>query len=437
MEVIAHPDGSLYVGDQISFEVVNPAPANEQGGSVKVSFQGSDLGSAEFAASGIGQRNEAILWWIWDTSNLKPGRYSLSFTRFPDNLTWEESYTLRPESQVPPPQPEAHWASTTSACCEFHYITGTAAARDIQALSREADLESAAVATQLDFQLDQPISVTLMSRVVGQGGFTTGSIYLSYLDGNYAANDMPVLFHHEFVHYYDAAMGGEYHPSIFAEGLAVYLTGGHFKLEPLEARAAALINLGWFIPLKTIANDFYNQQHETSYLEGATLVKYLVDTHGWQAFNNFYRSIPQPKQGQAVSDVIDGALQEHFSISFSELESAYRASLSAIPFTDSQQTDLQLSVTYFNTVRHYQAALDPSAYFLTAWLPDGSVMRQRNIVADFLRHPNGWENRMSESVLFHTETKLESGDYGDAERNLKWMNLFLDLISPTTKSGGS
>jgi hypothetical protein len=441
MQVIAHPDGLLYVGDRVSFEVVEPTPQAQRGGSIQVSLQTEnktqELGSAEFAPFGIGKRDQATLWWVWDTSGLKPGGYRLIFTRLPDGLTWNETYLLHPESQVPPPEPEAHWVSTTSACCVFHYISGTAAARDIQKLSREADQESAVVAGQLNYQLTQPIDVTLMSRVVGQGGFTSNSVYLSYLDGNYAGNDMSILFHHEFVHYYDAFIGGTYRPSIFAEGLAVYLTGGHFKLEPLKPRAAALLDLGWYIPLRTVANDFYNQQHEISYLEGATLVKYLVDTYGWQAFENFYREIPEPEHGQSVSDVIEAALQSHFGISFSNLETAYLSDIRKQPFTRAQQTDLRLSVEYFDTVRRYQAALDPSAYFLTAWLPDGSVMRQRDIVADFLRHPDGWENRLSESLLYRAETNLDTGDYAATRRELEWTNLFLDLVAPETKSGGS
>ncbi len=68
-------------------------------------------------------------------------------------------------------------------------------------------------------------------------------------------------------------------------------------------------------------------------------------------------------------------------------------------FTNDERTDLRLTVGFFDTVRRYQKALDPSAYFLTAWLPDGSVMRQRGIVADFLRHPQKPDNRLMESLF--------------------------------------
>ncbi|MGB8214304.1 MAG: hypothetical protein WCE68_12170 [Anaerolineales bacterium] len=429
MEVITHPDGPLYVGDQVSFEVLTPAAPEIQGGSVQITFQGKDLGNAAFAPFGIGKRSEATLWWAWDTHGLKPGPYTLTFTRLPDNFSWNETFSLRPESQVPPPEPGAHWASITSVCCTIHYITGSAAERDIASLSQVADQESAVVAKQLGTKLDAPIDLIFMSRVVGQGGFTAGSVYVSYLDGNYMSSNMAILFHHEFVHYYDATLGGTYRPTIFVEGLAVYLAGGHYKPEPLPARAAALLDLGRYIPLNTLADDFYNQQHEIGYLEAATLVKYMVDTYGWEAFNAFYRDIPAPKN-QSDSSVIDAALRSHFNVSFADLETAYLASLRAQLFTDSQRTDLRLTLEYFNTVRRYQAAFDPSAYFLTAWLPDGAAMRQRNIVADYLRHPGGWENRLVEAMLNRAHAELFSGDYTDTERTLLWTDWILDRLIP-------
>jgi len=430
LQVIAHPDGPLYVGDQVSFEVLAPATPGKQDGSVQVTFQGRALGQAGFTPFGMGRRNQATLWWVWDTRGLKPGRYVLTFTRLPDKFSWTETFSLRPENQVPPPQPGAHWAYSTTTCCLLHYITGTAAERDIAILGREADLESTAVAKQIGIKLDNPIDVILMSRVIGQGGFTTGSVYLSYLDGNYTGDDMPILFHHEFVHYYDAAAGGKYRPPFFEEGLAVYLTGGHFKPEPLVARAAALLTMDGYIPLQKLANDFYNQQHDISYLEAATLVKYMLDTYGWVAYNQFYRDISAPGKGQSDSAVIDTALRAHFKLSFADLETAYLADLRKQTFTDDQRTDLRVTVEFFDAVRRYQAALDPSAYFLYAWLPDGSVMRQRNILADLLRHPGGWENQLSESLLQRAHAEWFSGDYAGAERSLQWTNRALDILAP-------
>jgi hypothetical protein len=427
--VIPHPDGPLYNGDQVSFEVLAPAATSDKTGSVEVTFDGQELGSAGFAPYGIGRRSQATLWWVWDTRDLKPGSYALTFTRLPENTTWTETFSLHPADQVPSPEPEAHWVSTTTVCCNLYYITGTAAERDIATLGREADEQSAAVSAQMGISLSQRIDIVFMSRVVGHGGFTTSSIYASYLDDNYIGNDMSILFHHEFVHYYDNVRGGVYLPALLQEGLAVYLTGGHFKPDPLGPRAAALLDLGWYIPLTTIADDFYNQQHDIGYLEAGSLVQYLVETYGWSAFNEFYRNIPAP-DNQTISAVMDTALHDHFDISFAELETGYLAYLHSQTVTEAVRTDLQVTVTFFNTVRRYQEALDPSAYYLTAWLPDGSVMRQRGIVADFLRHPEGWENRLLESLLIRSQKELFSGDYRRAVSTLLWTNWIMDVITP-------
>jgi hypothetical protein len=427
--VISHPDGPLYIGDQVSFEVLVPSSTGESNSSVEVSFAGQQLGSAPFAPFGIGGRSQATLWWVWNTRDLKPGNHTLTFTRLPENTSWTETFTLRPPDQVPPPEPEAHWASSVTACCNLYYITGTAAERDIVFLGKEADQQSTAVSSQLNTTLSQRIDIVFMSRVVGQGGFTLGAIYVSYLDKNYIGNDMAILFHHEFVHFYDSSLGGEYLPSILEEGLAVYLTGGHFKPEPLGPRAATLLDLGWYIPLTTVANDFYNQQHDIAYLEAGSLVKYLVDTYGWDAFNRFFRTIPNPNN-QSVSAVMDIALHDHFSISFADLENSYLSYLHSQSRTTDIRTDLKLSVTFFDVVRRYQEILDPSAYFLTAWLPDASVMRQRGIVADFLRHPEGWKNLVLEPLLIRSQIELFSGDYKNADRTLTWTNWLMGVIEP-------
>jgi hypothetical protein len=425
--VVTHPDGPLYVGDQVSFEVLVPVESGDINGSINVSFNGQILGNAGFAPYGIGGRSQATLWWVWNTRELKAGSYSLTFTRIPENVVYTDTFSLHPSGLVPLPEPKAHWVTTTTNCCNLIYITGTAAERDIDRLSLEADQQSIAVSKQMSFSLSKPIDVVFMSRVVGHGGFTLNGIYLSYLDENYIGNDMPIVFHHEFVHFYDNAMGGIFRPSLLEEGIAVYLSGGHFKPEPLGSRAAALLDLGWYIPLATIANDFYNQQHDIAYLEAGALVKYLVETYGWDAFNSFYRTIPAPNN-QTVELVMETALSAHFGISFASLENGFLSYLHSQSVTDDVRTDLRVTIDFFNTVRRYQKSLDPSAYFLTAWLPDSSIMRQRGIVADFLRRPKGWRNWLFESFLINSQRELFNGEYKIADTTLRWTNWMLDIV---------
>lgn len=425
--VVTHPDGPLYVGDIVSFEVFAP-PGAAPGETVEVSYEGQILGAASFGPFGIGQRNQATFWWVWDTSGLEAGKHTLTFS-LGSGFSWEEIIRLRPAKSVPPPEPEAHWEMVTTECCYLHYISGTDAARDIDYLAEIADRQSEAVAAQMGGSLQERIDVTFMPRVIGHGGFAWDGLYISYLDENYAGNEMDIVLHHEFVHYYDGWIGGECMPSIFQEGLATYLSGGHFKPEPIGPRAAALFDLGWFIPLEPLANDFYNQQHETGYLEAAALVQYFYETYGAGAFNEFYRTI-ECSEGQTPAQAIDSALRGNFNLSLPDLETAFRAHLSSQSVTDDIRTDLELTVTYFDTLRRYQSLFDPSAYFLTAWLPDGRVLRERGIVADLTRRPLRWQNRLVEALLMRAHAELFDGDYDSARQTLEWTNRILDWISP-------
>lgn len=429
LEVVAHPDGPLFVGDLVSFEILSETPGTGDQGSIQLTFDGRELGTAAFTPYGIGGRTQSTFWWVWDTSALDSGSYTLTFTRLPENQAWTETYTLRDRKDIPPPGADAEWALLQTECCILHYITGTAAERDISTLSQVADDQSEQVALQMGSALTQPIDITFVSRVIGHGGFTAGGVYVSYLDQNYIGNDMAILFHHEFTHYYDNARGGNYLPSLFQEGLAVYLSGGHFKLEPLEARAAALLEIGEYIPLANLANDFYNQQHDIGYLEAGSLVQFLVEEYGWETFNQFYRNIPPPGD-QTVDMVIDQAARTLLGKTFNQLESAYLVSLNSQEVTQAIRQDLELTIWFFNTVRLYQEKLDPSAYFLTAWLPDGAAMREKGIVADFVRNPVGWKNQVMESWLRRSQAALFSGDYELAEISLKRTNQILNLVQP-------
>ena len=123
---------------------------------------------------------------------------------------------------------------------------------------------------------------------------------------------------------------------------------------------------------------------------------------------------------------IDAALKKHFSLSLDQLESQWIAFLRQQTFTPEQREDLRLTVLFYNTVRRYQQVYDPSAYFATAWLLDGAQMRQRGIVADYLRRPRALENLLFEAILIQAEQKLSAGEYAPAENLLNTINLALD-----------
>jgi hypothetical protein len=154
--------------------------------------------------------------------------------------SWTETVSLAPQSAAPPPEPGAHWATAESDCCLIYYITGTAGERDLEALLEMADAQAADATQRLGIQLAEPVQVIFLPRVLGHGGFAAQDISISYLDRNYAGSSPQIVLHHEIVHILDHRLGGDLRPSMFVEGLAVYLSGGHFKSEPILPRAAAL-----------------------------------------------------------------------------------------------------------------------------------------------------------------------------------------------------
>jgi hypothetical protein len=420
-----HPDGGLYVGDQVSLEVIAPqALAGETSVTVGVDESETKLGPQKFGLYGIAGRTQATLWWVWDTAGLAAGEHRLTFAIQPGGPTWTETVRLLPASAMPAGWRTGQWAEARSVCCVLHYITGTAAERDLAQLLALADAQAEDASRRLQIDFTQPITVTVMARVLGHGGFASDEINISYLDQNYAGSSFALVLHHEMIHILDFRLGGKYRPTFFVEGLAVYLSDGHFKIEPLLPRAAALRSLesgglGWYIPLQTLMDNFYPQQHEIGYLEGAAVIEYMVQTWGWTRFNNFYRQIEPPAPGKTPSQAVDAALQASLGLSLAQLEADFLAALGRERLTPALLGDVRLTVAYYDAVRLYQQQLDPSAYFMTAWLADGKEMRRRGLTADFLRHPQAPLNIEIESLLLSANALYLVGDYEAAEATLE------------------
>jgi hypothetical protein len=460
-----HPDGPLYIGDRVSVEVI-PQPGLSLAGRqliLKQAESQEQLGSANFEPFGIGGRQQATLTWVWNTAGLSPGDYELTFSVPASNAqesggNWNETVTLLPADQEPAPEPQASWENVESDCCNVFYITGTDAARDLEDLIEMAETEAQAASQQLKTDFTEKIPITFLPRVIGHGGFAGDDISISYLDRDYAGGDIRLVLHHEMAHLLDGRLDGAVRPSLLVEGLAVYLSGGHFKKEPLMPRAAALLapqqdcvevssipegaspgaipcSLNNYIPLRTLFNDFYFAQHEIGYLEAGALIEYMVDRWGWEKFDAFYRDIQpindaegKPLNSSPVEEV-DGALLNHFGISLDELEEQFLSALSEETLLPTWVEDVRLTVAYYDTVRRYQQFLDPSAYFLNAWILDNKTMRKEEIVADYLRRPSAQINVRLEELLVQADQMLRNGNYTQVQVLLDEVNHQLDQFA--------
>jgi hypothetical protein len=477
-EVRFHPDGPLYQGDRVSMEVIPTQDAklfSLKDHLLRVSEEetGKILGEAAFERFGIGGRQQATLTWVWDTTGLAPGEHELVFSLEIADADktdeqdagghkvrpyWTETVILLPFSQVPYPEPQARWETVTSDCCIYHFITGSEAARDLEELIEAAEQRAQDVRQQLKTDFEKKVAITFLPRVLGHGGFAGEEISISYLDRNYAGGSLERVLHHEMVHILDSRIGGELRPSLFVEGFAVYLSGGHFKVEPLLERAAALLTpaqdcvdasqvlagqatptrdapvcrLDRYYPLRQLMDNFYFSQHEIGYLQAGALVEYMVNRWGWEAFDAFYRDIQPIKQDEGgaqssrPSDSVDLALQAHFNLTLEDLEENFKAKLLEVALTAQWVEDVRLVVAFYDTVRRYQQALDPSAYFLYAWLPGNRAMREAGIVADYLRRPVSTEHITIESILVQADVALQQGQYLEVQRLLDTVNQQLD-----------
>ena len=463
ISVSFHPDHALFSGDQVSLEVIAFGDQDLEGQEIQLELpDGTLVEGSKFGRYGIGGRLQATLTWVWDTTGLPPGDYVLTLSMPADGVSWSETVSLLPQGDLGFPEPDARWETIESDCCVVNYITGTAAGRDIEELLASAERQAHRVEDLFAVDLQEQLQLTLLPRVMGHGGFAGSEVSISYLDRNYAGGQVDFVLGHEFIHKLDGQLGGEGRPSIFIEGLAVYLNGGHFKPEPLVARAAALLPpadgcleidaaaevassagqavpcaLDWYIPLQQLSEDFYLSQHEIGYLQAGALVQYMVERWGLGAFQAFYRDIdPDPgaldpgngdQNGPALA--IDRALRKHFEVTFSELEAQFLDYLESEPLDASWVNDVRLTVEFYDSVRRYQQLLDPSAYFLTAWLVDGGQMRERGIVADFLRHPSSSGNIALETMLVTAGEALQAGDFQESEAVLEAASRVMDALT--------
>jgi len=394
---------------------------------VRVSQGMRDLGEVDLQPFGMGGRLQATFYWVWETQGLKPGDHLLTFSILPGGYQWNEKFTLLPAAGIPAPEPGARWKSISTACCVLHYLSGTEAEQDLETLKAMTEAQAVNVESRFGEKLKGQVPITFMPRVLGHGGFTSDGIYVSYLSQNYAGDATAQVIHHEIVHWLDSQQNSNLRPDILKEGLAVYLSDGHFKKESLRPRAAALIDLGWYLPLRQLVDSFYTSQHEIGYLQAAALIDYLVTVYGWDGFNAFYRDL-HSAPGGTQSEALETALKIHFEVSLAELEKDFITFLRQQAVDDLSRTDLRLTVTFYETVRRYQRELDPSAYFLNAWLPNVPVMRQRGITADLLRRPTSVIHRRIEDLLVSGDANLRAGNYAAAEMDLRTVNLILDFF---------
>lgn len=312
---------------------------------------------------------------------------------------------ILPASERPLQERGAQWEQLTTSCCRFYYLSGTAAARDIHQIAAQAEESIAGVEAAFPGSDVRPFPIVLIDNMWGNGAYATSSeIVISYVDRAYNGLDMQTLIAHEATHYAAFPLAHQT-PSILVEGVAVYVAGGHYGIDPIHERAAALRVLDLYIPLADLTDHFRDSQHEIAYLEGAGLVTYLTRTYGWDAFLEVYgQDIPNVYD----SEWLDQAFRRVYGIGLQEVERGFSAWLDGID-PGGQVDDLRLTIELFDIMREYQFR-----YAIYQQFPPIEDAVRFDRTYEFIREPTAPENLALETLLFSAQTALEEGRYADA-----------------------
>ena len=213
-------------------------------------------------------------------------------------------------------------------------------------------------------------------------------------------------------------------PSLFAEGLAVFFAGGHYKQADLLNSASALLATGRYIPITDFVDDFYAAQHEISYLQAGGLVAYLVNEWGLEQFLDFYFSLSEANRD---SESISTGLEEQFGMTLAELEEDFIAMLQSLNPTREAQDNVRLTIDTYDLMRRYQKTRVPSAYFRNAWWPPVDQALEMDYVGDYAAREKSPVDVVIENLFLETYPALNAGDNSKAEETLAEIERLLDL----------
>ncbi|MBI3943136.1 MAG: hypothetical protein HY326_09000 [Chloroflexi bacterium] len=313
----------------------------------------------------------------------------------------------------------SRWISETSAHFDYLYLENTPAQRDLPLIKSVAESSLAYVTMRLGLQADERIQLYLVPQVFWQGGaaFGANTILLSYVDRNYPGIELMAYLRHEITHVVTNRWltQGRGFSSILAEGLAVWTTGGHYRLnESIHLRARALVSGNYYIPLTILQRDFMSQQHEIAYMESASFVGYLLEKYGQEAFSKFYGAANQPGNAYPGKN-------------WTSLEQDWRSWLLAgalSPQGENRAPEAKLSgevrrwgleLRYYKLMRDYQTNLDPVA----RELPDSPEQWDDTQVAKYASSRKEPVQVAVESAMLSTLNAIRYGKPADADKLLK------------------
>ncbi len=510
----------LYVGDWASFDVIPNLPA-DTGGRFTVTVDLPALGdpselksvsddgqvsnanvlTSKVFPQGLDHRPRARFYWAWlaEGSQKIPQITETVYLTFsllasPDVSDPDPTdnrlllpVTLRPRSELFTPALATEWAFTETQGFRLYYLTHTAAERDLSELvAKAAEAYGAMTATEggqvssptatrpMPFYFNksmETVDIYLLDRVIGQGGYASGEwVAVSYTDRHYAPRNLDLILRHELVHRLDDAIGCRAAPTLLREGLAVYSAGGHYWLESLPLKAAALLQINSgdpgsdsrldvgrglrpksysgleasapaarFIPLDLLVENFYTHQHEIGYLEAGAVVAYVAEQLGWEGVEDLCRA--SAKAQGTDEERLNAGLKKVMAMDLLTFEQTWLRWVSALHPSAQEIALLELDWAFMETMRAYQIQFDPGANFLFGILfsPAEAVAaatkESRDLTANFMRRPRAPEAIALELLLVMAQDARQVKDLDRMRECLTAVNAVLEDGFSSTGAG--
>jgi len=345
-----------------------------------------------------------------NTADLR-GTHTLKFTTPDGNLNETYSFKVLPAEQRPASESGAEWVTRQTDCCIFHYISGSAAERDIDFISGHFQQGADDFEIVMQKTIPTKMDVYILDRIWGNGGFGgNGQLIISYTDRYYGPTmggpGLEGLARHEFSHAAGIGVPTAGNGLDFNyEGLAVYVAGGHYKPEPLDQRGAALYDLGYYVPVGE-----FIPQHELSYLYSAAMLTYIVETYGTDKMWTFLSTDDNLEDDQPGS--LEGALQSALGVSRTDFNQGFESWLEQKD-PGKQLDDLRLTIELQDLRRQYQDIYSPPANFLLAEAKDAVAIPDYLPVV--IREARAPANIAVELMIANAQLAIIDGDYARAE----------------------
>ncbi|GMQ77907.1 MAG: hypothetical protein BMS9Abin02_0398 [Anaerolineae bacterium] len=434
-----YPVPSIYEGDLVTIQINPTVPEGMAPNDVDVSvlLDGEEIVSGNLNWRNLNGDASGLFQWVWDTDQ-SAGEHTLKAIVDPDdkiqigdedagNNQAELTVIIRPTTGLPDLEANAAWVTVANNCCNIHVVSGTAAHRDLEYLIEQVDLAFSQASSALEEPLKDTYDVFLIDRVIGQGGYASNSMVVSYLDRDYAGSGIYEVLVHEAVHLIDRQFAPD-RISFLSEGLAVWATGGHYRQENINQKMAGVVEGGLYVPIDIVADQIYSLQHEISYLEAASFLGYLIDRYDWDRVRAFYIDTGSD-DAPTLAEAVNKNLKIHFDKTLSQIETDWMNSLSSQPRDRTAVSNLRTTIRYYDVMRDYQQEYDPSAYYLYAWLPPPLEAKEKEATADLTRHPETSANIALEVILLSAKEALVEGNYRRA-------NAYLDSVERVLDNGG-